>query len=81
MTLDQLTTFLGISSLLNVGLILIITFILMVFQGFAKGVHAYMFNVDKGSLPLVYVYFLSFYKILILFFNLVPYVVLKIMGY
>ena len=79
MTLETLTTFLGWSTVLNIILLSLATLSVVAFRGFMVTIHSSLLGLEEDQLAKIYVQYLSAYKILVLIFNLVPYVALKIM--
>jgi hypothetical protein len=78
-SIELLTTFLGWCSLINVGVLVLSTIILILKKDAIIAMHARWFAIDRQALPSVYFEYLGHYKIAILVFNLVPYLALKIM--
>lgn len=75
---ELLTSFLGWCSLINICLLALSTFLIRVFMEPISSIHSKMFAVEKSQLPMTYFWYLAYYKIVILVFNLVPYTVLRI---
>lgn len=65
-------------TIINVSLLLISSLMLMLAADFVYGVHGQLFHMTKESFDVVIYSLLGGYKILILVFNLVPYVALQI---
>ncbi|HUX81248.1 MAG TPA: hypothetical protein VMV35_00265 [Halothiobacillus sp.] len=81
MTLAALTTFFGWASLINIA-ILMLTFILLTLgRSLIIPLHARLLQVPETELPRIYLTFLGQYKLLIVVFNLVPYIALTIMSH
>ncbi len=78
MTIEQLTGFLGWCTLINVGVLLLATVMLILIKDFTTRVHAGLFDLEKRVLEEQYFQYLAQYKILILVFNLVPYIALRL---
>ena len=78
-SLETLASFLGWCSLINIGLLAFTTLIIKVASDPITRIHSRMFGVPKDQLPLTYYGYLALYKIVILVFNLVPYIALRIM--
>ena len=78
MDINTLTTFLGWCSVINIALLTLSTLALMGLRKAIATIHARMFGVESSALPIVYMQYLAHYKILILVFNLVPYIALKL---
>lgn len=79
MTLEQLTTFFAWNSAINIGLLLLATLFLTVMRDWVMGIHSSMTGVDKADLPKLYFQYLAGYKLLVLVFCVVPYIVLRVM--
>ncbi|MDG1307126.1 MAG: hypothetical protein P8P22_03170 [Porticoccaceae bacterium] len=77
-TLQQLTAFLGWCAAINAGILIFSTLMLMLTNRFVIGLHSRLFQVDPVSLPKLYFAWLGNYKILIIMFNLVPYLALRL---
>lgn len=73
-------SFLGWCTLINIIFLLFSTLILTIFQDHILKIHSTLFNLDKSTLRLEYFKFLAIYKIIILFFNVIPYLVILIMS-
>lgn len=80
-TLSQLTTLLGWATLINIGYLLLSTFILIFMKGWIESVHSKLFGLNARVLELKYFEFLSNYKVITMIFFVAPYFALKIMGY
>ncbi|ATC98160.1 hypothetical protein PSPO_a1023 [Pseudoalteromonas spongiae UST010723-006] len=52
--------------------------IFLLFRSTIVSIHSQLFNVEHKALNVVYIQYFAFYKILIVFFNLVPYLTLKL---
>ena len=80
MTIDTLTTFLGWCSVINIGVLLFSTLMMIVVRDFAIKLHSSLFGVNPEELPLIYLQYLGNYKIAIIVLNIVPYIALKVMA-
>lgn len=80
MTATDLANFLGWCTLLNFGLLIFSSLMLVLFLKPVSQLHARLFNLDSADLSIVYFRFLANYKVLIIVFNLVPYLALRIMS-
>jgi hypothetical protein len=78
-TLASFTTFLGWCSVINIGMILLFGVIIMVLRERIMHIHSSLLGVEKGQLPAIYMEFIGRYKAMTVFFNIVPYIALKIM--
>ena len=80
MTIDTLTTFLGWCSVINIGVLLFSTLMMIVVRDFAIKLHSSLFGVNPKELPLIYLQYLGNFKIAIIILNIVPYIALKVMA-
>ena len=81
MNIQTLTEFLGWCSLINIILLMLTFFMLtFAFKPISK-IHSMFFNnrLDESYLYQAYFDWMAKYKMLIIFFNIVPYFVLKIL--
>ncbi|MEO0367843.1 MAG: DUF6868 family protein [Pseudomonadota bacterium] len=79
-TIATLTTFLGWCLLINIGLLVFMTLMLIVAKDFAIKQHSAMFKMEREQIENAYFNYLANYKLLVSVFNLVPYLALKLMG-
>ena len=77
-TIETLIEFLGWSTLINFTFLLITTLAIMFFREPVIKIHAELFDLNKEDLGRAYFNYVALYKILIIMFNLVPYIALKI---
>ena len=80
MTIDTLTTFLGWCSIINIGVLLFSTLMMIVVRDFAIKLHSSLFGVNAEELPLIYLQYLGNFKVAIIILNIVPYIALKVMA-
>lgn len=80
MTLPQLQAFFGWCSVLNIGVLLATTLVLIPLRDPVSRLHARMTGLPESGLHRIYFQYLAFYKISIFVFNLVPYLALKLVG-
>ena len=78
-TMDKLTAIFGWMTVINVGCLLFSTILLTVFKHQIVRLHGKLTGLDVNTLLPAYLYFLAFYKLLIIMFNLVPYLALKLL--
>lgn len=79
MNMTQWTSFLGYCLILNYA-ILIIWFLAFVFiKNFIKKLHLQWFKLSDTQFDVIHYSAMAVYKILILVFNLVPYIALKLL--
>ncbi len=79
-TLSQLTELLGWVSILNVGMLLFVSIILVLMKSTITSIHSKMFSIPEDELSIIYFKYLANYKTLSFVFIIVPYIALKIMG-
>jgi hypothetical protein len=79
MVIDTLTTFLGWCSVINIGC-LILAFVLWIpLKNSVSRFGASLFGGTEEDLKLIFLNKLMLYRLLLFFFNIVPYVALKLM--
>jgi len=69
---------LGWCALLNIGILLFSSLILVIAGPACKRIHAKMFGLSEADLSRAYFQYLSQFKIAVIVFNLVPYLALRI---
>jgi len=79
MDVNQITTFLGWCTVINMGILVFAAIFLFIFKSFAISSHSKLTGVDEPKLPVLYFSYMANYKIGILIFNLVPYLALTLM--
>ena len=80
MTIETIRTFLGWCTVINIGLFMLSSILIIAIRGTASRIHGKMFNLDEKSISQAYFQYLGQYKIAIIVFNIVPYFALKVMG-
>ena len=80
-SLESLAAFFGWCTVINYGLLIFMSLIVMAMRGTMIGVHSRLFGVSEADLPRCYFQVLAHYQSLILVFSLVPYVALKLMAW
>ena len=78
--LETLTAFFGWMTVINMGLLIFSTIMLMLLKDFVSRIHGRLFKIPPGELNPLYFRFLANFKVLVLIFNLAPYIALKIMS-
>ena len=78
MDITTLTHFLGWCLGINIGLYLVSVIMVCFFKQLSMGLHKKLFNVSDDFLTQSYFNYLARYKLLIIVFNLVPYMVLRL---
>ena len=79
-TLSQLTELLGWASILNIGMLLFASIMLVLMRSFITPIHSKMFGIPENDLSVIYFKYLANYKTLSFVFIIAPYIALKIMG-
>lgn len=79
-TTETLIEFLGWSSVINICILTISSILLVLMRKNIMRIHSKMFGLDEEFLSRAYFQYLAQYKIAIFIFNLVPYIVLKIIA-
>lgn len=79
MTLNTLTALFGWMSVINVGLLVFSSVMLLLFKAPIIRLHRAVTGLREDTLAQAYLYFLSIFKLLIIVFNLVPYIALKLL--
>lgn len=79
-SLEIIREFLGWCSIINSGLLIFSSILIIALRGITARIHGKMFNVDENFLSKAYFQYLGHYKIAIIVLNIVPYFALKFMG-
>jgi len=79
-TIEQLTEFLGWTSVLVIGYLLIAAVLVVVFKDVIISIHSKLFGIEKSVIELKYFEFLSNFKVVATIFVILPYLALKIMA-
>ena len=80
MTIEQIAQFLGWSTAINLGLLILSSTLVILLRVPITKIHSKMFPLSDEDLARAYFQYLAQYKILIFVFNLVPYIALRIIG-
>lgn len=78
-SIDIVREFLGWCTVINIGILLVATIILVLARAPISKIHAKLFELSQTDLSLSYFQFLGQYKLAIYVLNLVPYIALRIM--
>lgn len=78
-SIEFVTSFLGWCSVINIGVLILSSALLITFKQTISNIHSKLFGLDKEILPLAYFQYLGNYKIAIFILNIVPYTALKLM--
>ena len=76
MNLDQLTELFKWMTIINVGLLLLSTGLIMLLNSFICKIHAKLFGIDEDKIAIVVYGYLGMYKIMVIVLNIVPYIAL-----
>ena len=76
--LEVLTAIFGWCAVINIALLLFSSLWVTVFREFTKRVHSALMQVDESELNAYYFQYLGNYKLLVLVFNIVPYIALRL---
>ncbi|MCB0350033.1 MAG: hypothetical protein KDD38_02545 [Bdellovibrionales bacterium] len=79
MNIEQLQAFLGWCAVLNYGVLLFATVMLLGFRNYFKQLCSTVYKIDSAEFEKIYFQFLAAYKGLTIIFNIVPYIVLRFM--
>ena len=79
MTLDHLTELFKWMTIINVGLLVLSVALLVILKDVMKNMHSKMFDIKEEQIPVIAYCYLGMYKLLIIVFNLVPYIALSLM--
>lgn len=79
MSIADITAFLGWVTIINFSILIFSTVMILAFQNVFAALHAKMFSMEQGEIKRAYFDYLARYKILVICFNLAPYIALKIM--
>lgn len=78
--METLTAVLGWCALINLLVLAASSLAIVGCRKWIGGIHARMFGMDEAALSAAYFRYLATYKLLVLVFNLVPYVALRIVS-
>ena len=80
MNIETLREFLGWCTVINFGLLIVSSLLLMVLRDWVTKVHSKMFDLDEAWVRQAYFSYLANFKIAIIVLNLVPWIALNLMG-
>lgn len=80
LTFDMLVAFFGWCSVINVVFLALAALSLILLRDLFMPLHAKMFGASEDALSLIYLQYLAGYKILVIVFNIVPYIALKLIA-
>jgi len=79
-TLSQLAELLGWASVINIGILLFTTLLLILMKNTITSIHSKMFGIPENELAVIYFRYLANYKTLTLIFFICPYFAIKLIG-
>lgn len=77
---DMLLAFFGWCSVINVIVLVLAALSLMLLRNLFMPLHAKMFGASEEALSQIYLQYLAGYKILVIVFNIVPWIALKLIA-
>ena len=78
--LQELTAFFGWMLLINVCLLFVAFFMILFFKNIMIKLHKKFFDIEEEDLKRFYFEFLLKHNVLVIVFNLTPYIVLRLMA-
>jgi hypothetical protein len=79
-TIETIRELLGWCSVINSGLLILSSILIIAIRGPVSRVHARMFDLNESDVRHAYFQYLGHYKIAIIVLNIVPYFALRVMG-
>ncbi len=80
MNIEQATEFFKWVTIINVGLFVVNAVLILLMRKIICRMHGRMFGISEENISIVLYSWLGLYKVVILVFSIVPFVVLIIMG-
>jgi len=80
MDIQSFTAFFKWCTIINIGLFVLSVIMIMAASDFIYAAHGQMFHLSREAFDVAMYGFLGVYKIVILVFNLVPYIALRIIA-
>ncbi len=80
MNMEQLTEFFKWMTIINIGLLIFSTFAVIIFKSLMVSIHSKMFGVSETQMTVAVYAYLGLFKVLIIVFNIVPYIALLIIN-
>ncbi len=78
MDIETLTVFLCWATIINIGILLFSSFMVVAFKNTVSSIHMKMFFMSREDVFKAYFNYLANYKTLTIIFNLVPYLILEL---
>ena len=76
-SMEQIEMFLGWTALVNIGLLVLSSVMIICFRKEVAYLHRLMFDLSESELSRAYFNYLAYFKLLVIIFNLVPYLVIR----
>lgn len=80
MNIEQLIEFFKWMTIINIGLLLFSTFAVMTMKSLMVKMHSKLFGVTETQISAVVYAYLGMFKVLIIVFNIVPYIALMMLD-
>ncbi len=80
MTIENLIQFLGWCIAINGSILILSTVSILLFKKTFSSIHAKLFSLNQEALSRAYFNYLANYKILVIVFNITPYIALRIIN-
>ena len=80
MNLDQLTQFFKWMTIINVAVLILTSVLIMLLKNIMCRTHAKLFGITEANVAVAGYVYLGAYKILVIVFNIVPYIALSIIA-
>ena len=80
MTLEQITDLFKWMTIINIGILVLSSVLIMVLRNVMCKMHGKMFGIKEDSVAVVAYGYLGMFKVLVIVFNLVPYISLVLIG-
>jgi len=80
MTTETLLAFFGWCSVINLGILIFSSVMLMACRSWVTSIHSKMFGIEEKELGSLYFRYLAYYKVAVIAFNLAPYFALRIIS-
>ena len=74
MNLEQLTELLKWMTIINIGLLVFSVLLIMLLKNFVAKMHSKLFGIKQDQVAIVAYSYLGIFKVLIIVFNIVPYI-------
>jgi hypothetical protein len=80
MDIDSITAFFMWCTILNIALLVLSSLLCVCAGDWAYRIHSKWFSISRETFNVVIYSFIALYKILVIVFNLIPYIALSIVG-